>query len=171
MALATTADWPHYTDVPAPSNAQELLDAAAGLVVDEVGWSIERQVLTDEEFDGDGSRLLKLPTLHLVSVEEVRVDDEAVTDYRTSRKGMLSRLRGWPRGFGRIHVSFTHGYETVPDHIVALVVAIAARPVSVPAGIAMEMADRLQVRYETGHAGAPHLDEHDRAALSAWRLE
>lgn len=168
--LATPSDWPDYSDVAVPSNAESLLRAASSAVIGECGWSIARETVELAEFDGDGGRVLMLPTMHLVSVEQVLVDDDPVSDYRISRRGMLSRPTGWPEGFGRIHVSYTHGLETVPSDIVALVVGLAARSAEIPVGVSMEMADRLQVRYETDQAGAPQLSEHDRRALAPWRL-
>lgn len=164
MALATPDDWPKYVSMPAPEHAEELLDAATANITDYCEWPIARTVVTGEVYDGPGGRVLTLLTMGLASVEEVRVDGEAVTDFRMSpRYAQLQRIDGmWPEGFGRIEVGYTAGFDPVPASLVKLCVQLAARGASVPLAMASETVDRRTVRFREAAAVT---------GFDAWSLE
>ncbi|CAM4138189.1 hypothetical protein [Nocardiopsis rhodophaea] len=164
--LATLDDWGRYFDVPPPPHAPSLLAAACQNIIDFCGWPIERHTV-EEEYDGHGGRVLTLHTMRLREVHGVRVDGQPVNDFRVSRRyAQIRHPTAWPEGFGRIIVSYTAGYEPVPDNIAALAVGLASRAASVPAGVVSETVDRLTVRY----AQATKLDPLDEAALERYRL-
>jgi hypothetical protein len=112
----------------APYTAQQATAAAAG-VRTLCGWHIAPQVSETVVLDSDGGPLLLLPTLKLVEVAEVRdlTGDEprAIEGWRSSSAGMLYRRGGWPRGFGAVEVTMTHGHEVCPPELVPEVAARA----------------------------------------------
>ncbi|MEV7268409.1 hypothetical protein AB0N38_33120 [Micromonospora aurantiaca] len=135
-SLVDVADWSKYTPVPPPGNAQALLDAASSLIRGHCGWSISREVDVDLVLDGNGGRVLLLPTLRLDAVT-VTVDEQPLVpdvDFEWSTSGILRRLSGcWPDRYRSIGARLTHGYAPVPADVQKLCVALAARQVT-PAG-------------------------------------
>jgi hypothetical protein len=165
--LAGVTDWPNYTSAPVPGNAEHLLEAASGVIRSYVEWSISRETVVDARLDSPGGTLLLLPTLLLVSVQEVAVDDAAVTDYTWSPLGMLERASGWPAGFGRLTLSYTHGYEPTPAEIKSYTVSVAAAAAASVAGKVQESIGDWSATYATvervfGSMGKTVLDRYRR---------
>jgi hypothetical protein len=165
--LATVLDWPNFTTAPVPGNAEFLLEAASGVIRTYTEWSISREVVVDHRIDGPGGTLLLLPTLLLESVQAVEVDGEAVTDYTWSTLGMLERAAGWPRAFGAISASYTHGYATVPAEIKSYTVSVAAAAAASVAGKVQESIGDWSATYATvervfGSMGRTVLDRYRR---------
>lgn len=85
--------------------------------------------------DGTGTHKLLLPQLPVVEVAAVEVEDYNgdmdaldVDDYRLGQHGILYRLDAvWPAGIQNIQVTYSHGYETIPDDIQAICVRAAGR--------------------------------------------
>ena len=166
--LATVEDWPVYAGAPAPEDAQALLDAAAQNIVDFCEWPIGPHAVEGEEYDGEGQRVLTLRAFAVASVDEVRVDEVAVTDWRLSRRyGQLQRTSGaWPSGFGRISVDYTAGFDPVPPNLVRICVELAAKASTVPLDVSSETMDRRTIRYREAAA----VTGLDMAALERYRL-
>lgn len=74
---------------------------------------------------------LFLPELPVVSIASVVEDGETLTvtdDYKLANDGVLVRVGGrWPIGIQIVQVTYTHGYATIPDDIVAVCTRAAAR--------------------------------------------
>jgi hypothetical protein len=74
---------------------------------------------------------LLLPELPVVEVSTVVEDDEPLTvddDYQLGNYGQLWRVgRRWAAGTQIVTVTYTHGYETIPDDVVAVCTRAAAR--------------------------------------------
>jgi len=167
MSLATVAHLANHlqrdeADLDEAS-AQLALDGASGLVRDWCGWGIAH---AEETFvvDGTGSRVLLLPTLRLVSVEEVRVDGTVLdpTTYTWSASGQLERAAGWPRRFRAIEVDCTHGYDPVPDALRLVVLELAARSYKNPERLAAKSVGGVSYTYD--------LSELEMAQLGPYRL-
>lgn len=77
-----------------------------------------------------GSRLF-LPELPVVSVTSVAEDGEALTvddDYKLGSAGILHRINAkWMTGIQVVTITYTHGYATIPDDIIAVATRAAAR--------------------------------------------
>lgn len=79
-----------------------------------------------------GSRLF-LPELPVSEVAEVVEDGETLTagaeeDYQLGDHGVLHRVgQEWAKGIQILKVTYTHGYATLPDDIVAVCVRAASR--------------------------------------------
>lgn len=82
--------------------------------------------------DSKGWARLFLPELPVVSVAAVVEDGETLTvddDYKLGEHGILHRTGGakWASGIQIIEVTYTHGYATLPDDIVAIATRAASR--------------------------------------------
>lgn len=121
---------------------------ADDLVVDEVdqlayasafvraycGWHITPSLTEATTLDTNGGTVLLLPTLHLTGLGAVTYTDQAATvvppaNLTWSEKGLVSleKFGSWPVGLSTVTVSFTHGYDVVPDAVRAVTVALAKR--------------------------------------------
>lgn len=131
------------------------------------GWHIAPQVTSHLTLDGDGSRLLLLPTLRLVSVESVKNDGATVTGFEQSTSGML-RLSGgcWSRKLGGIEVTFTHGFDELPADIAGVVLSAASRPVAEVQPVQQGVGP-FTVSYGSWQAGGPTVFSYDQQAVLA----
>jgi hypothetical protein len=93
------------------------------------------ELVEDEEitFDSAGGARLFLPELPVIEVSQVVEDDETLVaddDYKLGQHGILHRLpagRRWVKGVQIISITYSHGYETLPDDIIAVATRAAAR--------------------------------------------
>jgi hypothetical protein len=148
-----------------------LLRQAQGKVRDYCGWHVAPRRNEDLVVDGDGSSLLHLPTMHVTEVAAVLVDDELLdpSKYRWSADGMLERRDGarWPAAFRSVKVTLEHGYDPVPDGLVAAILGYAARLGDSPAGRVREQVGQVGVGFTA--TGLP-LTEAEKADLAPYRL-
>ncbi|MGV7794910.1 hypothetical protein PJN28_23790 [Mycobacterium kansasii] len=103
---------------------QDEVDAAVVAVRNAARWHISPEASSVVTLDVECREpVLRLPTKHLVSVTEVRdVDlDEVISAdlYRVSlSEGWVRAKYGyWPDGYGRMRVTFVHGYDDVPTDL------------------------------------------------------
>lgn len=94
----------------------------------------EIELVEDEEITLDvaaGRRKLFLPELPVVEVSEVVEDEETLTvtdDYKLGQHGVLHRVNAyWKEGIQIVTVTYSHGYDDIPDDIVAVCTRAAAR--------------------------------------------
>lgn len=102
----------------APFDDDEI-DVAIAAVQAAAGWHIAPiQSQTVALNVGCWELMLRLPTLRLVSVEEIRdATTAAVIDsstYRVLTTAVVKRNGYWPSGLERVEVDFTHGYDDWP---------------------------------------------------------
>ncbi len=116
--------------------------------------------------DGTRTRVF-LPELPVVEVSAVVEDGETLVegeDYKLGRFGILYRIGPyWAAGVQILEVTYSHGYMTLPDDIVAVAVRAAARAYQaglrsaatggVP-GIASTSLGDYSVAYQAESAGA-----------------
>lgn len=172
--LATAAELRSFLD----QTADELPDPRAELLLDLVSGSVEayateiagrRFTVTDDEtirVDGSGTSILLLPGLPVTDVAAVIQDPDdtnetlAVGDWEWSPDGILRRLNGrWVRRFRYYAVTYSHGYDTVPDGVKLVVLRVAARATVNPEGLTQESAG--------GWAGGYGVDDSRFAGLTA----
>lgn len=83
--------------------------------------------------DCAGGGRLFLPELPVVEVTEVIEDDEILTpgadeDYQLGQCGILHRAGcNWKAGVQIIQITYTHGYDDLPDDLIAVATRAAAR--------------------------------------------
>jgi hypothetical protein len=133
------------------------------------------ELVEDEEITLDvmqpRSNLL-LPELPVVEVSEVIEDGELLVDgedYMLAQYGQLMRLAGgngsysrWAQGVQIVVVTYTHGYDTLPDDVVAVATRAASRAYQaglfaddtsgVP-GVASKSLGDYSVSYTSGSGG------------------
>lgn len=134
--LATPAELTTYLQGPtiADGLATLALAGASGMVRDYCGWHIAPVVEETFVVDGTGGDVLTLPTLRLVSVAEIRIDDVPYHDFVAFPRGQIYRCGAWPRRVGVVAADVTHGLDETPDSVRAVVLALAGRIISNPSG-------------------------------------
>ncbi|WP_341266968.1 hypothetical protein [Gordonia malaquae] len=87
------------------------------------GWHIAPSYSEKVVVDNVGNKVVHLPTMHLTDVEKVEdYDGHELSGIRFSQDGMLHREAGWPKGFQAISASVTHGLDSAPADVIAVVV-------------------------------------------------
>ncbi|MQB01867.1 MAG: hypothetical protein GEU78_16570 [Actinobacteria bacterium] len=131
MANDLVADPAVLDGFPGGPFTQAEVDAAVADVRSAAGWHIAPERAETITLDVTwGERWLRLPTLRLVSVEEIRRTDTAeiidATVYEVSRALAQVRRRGfWPSGYEAVEVDMTHGYTETPPELLAVVAEAA----------------------------------------------
>lgn len=66
---------------------------------------------------GDCTTRLLLPAAPVVSVDQVLLDDVAITDWKVRKDiGVLRRDQGWP-DWAEVTLTWTHGWDPIPEDI------------------------------------------------------
>lgn len=128
-----------------------------------------RQLLDEVEgdiilIDGDGSDIIllpELPVLDITNVDETTGTTSPTTEtldefehFEWNRRGLLERIgRPWPKRRRSVEVTYSHGYATLPDDIVAVALASAARVIENPSGVRQESIGRYSYTF-AGEGGA-----------------
>jgi hypothetical protein len=96
--------------------------------------------------DGNGSRLVTLPSLHVTAVTAVTVTDQwgtvntltigpGFTDVSWSENGCLTykghQYQGWPEDQQNVAVTYSGGYATIPAELDAVLASISKRAPSI----------------------------------------
>ncbi len=117
--------------------SEEEVDTAVAVLRAACGWHIAPT--RDETITLDVlpyQRIIRVPTLALVSVDEIRDmtadPDYGVaidpTTYDVSLKHNKIRRHGyWPHGYGALQLDITHGYASVPADLLPVIAESATR--------------------------------------------
>lgn len=180
----------------ADDNASALaaIEEATALIQAHCEQQIEEVEDDEYTFDVDARQtklfLPELPVTEVSSVVENEVELDADDDYKLGRWGILHRVSAyWYPGVQTVTVTYTHGYETIPQIVVDVCAAVAARRYQ--AGLQMAAVDGVSgvramtlgdysVQYETGSGGEAGttggaasglaLTAAEKDALAAYRL-
>lgn len=174
-SLVDVNEWGDYSKSPAPDNAETMLAAVSGAIRGYCGWSISREVVEEEEFDTWGTVLFNLPTLLLVSIELLTLEDVDLvdgTDYMWSKRGSIRRLGcyWWPFKYRCLVASYTHGYEVVPAEIKALCVSICGRLSVATAGVLQKSVGGISLQFGDRNSTVT-LTEAEHGVLAPYVLE
>lgn len=149
------------------------------------GWHIfpsQQDTITIDTF---GGQLLLLPTLYMTALGEVVLTADASTVDSTTlswsqsgalayRPTLVENAFGvtasipqpcWPIGLRTIQVTFTHGYDEVPDAIKAVAVGVAKRLATGFTNVTSEQAGLVLRSY-----GGPNFTPAEQAALNRYRI-
>ena len=128
------------------SRADGLLTRVSGLVQAEARQVIER--VEDDEFVFYGIRetSVLLPERPVVSVSSVTIDGEPLEVNWTLDGDHLVHRFGWPLQ-ARVVVTYTHGYEPVPDAIKEVVLGAVVRGWVNPGNVMSERLGQAQMTY------------------------
>jgi hypothetical protein len=81
--------------------------------------------------DGRGGTRIFLPELPVVSITGVTENDVELTvstQYKLGQYGVLHRIGNqWASGIQNIEITYSHGYQTIPDDIVSVCTRASAR--------------------------------------------
>lgn len=138
------------------------------------GWHITPEETEDLVVDGSAASVQLLPTLRLTAVHSIDVDDTAV-DLGTvewSTAGFLRRDAAWTSRLRGVTVNVTHGFETWPLDVEAVLGRMTTRAVEL--SDASQLLSQVgQVRYAVGVDGLRNvglLSEVDMWVLDRYRL-
>jgi hypothetical protein len=170
MLFCTISDVSDFLqiDVDEPATARAITEATAAIknychqVIEQVAGDVYT-------FDVEAGRSkLFLPELPVTAVATVVEDGETLTegsdeDYQVANHGVLHRVgQDWEEGVQIVVVTYTHGYATIPDDVVAVCTRAAARAyqaglkasedAGVP-GIASKSLGDFAVSYASGAGG------------------
>lgn len=111
---------------------------AQAVMVARCGWDPTVAVSdVDLWLSGNGSSLLMLPSMHVTAVSAVEIhnrDNDIVdtldtTDFDWDEDGELESRRwcGWPYGKRNIKVTYSGGYDPMPDDLAAALASLGKR--------------------------------------------
>lgn len=141
----------------APESVSTLLEEASSIVRDESSQTISFVEGDVALIIGDGSRLLQLPELPVGEVTAVVVDGQTVPvgSWELFPVGQLWRHHGsWPDS-RPVAVTYSHGWDEVPEWIVGLICSMVQRAVRPAAqlGVQAQTTGSQTVQYHTSLAG------------------
>lgn len=112
------------------------LRAASSRFRDQVRRPISRIKDDTIVLDGGGRRNLRLPSAPVDEVSKVRIDGQD-TDVMVSRDGLIRRKDGriFPDDYGNVEVTYTHGFDPVPEEIEEVVIDSAAGRLATERGL------------------------------------
>lgn len=137
--LATAGELQTHLQRPIdPDVAAQALQLASGAVRAFCKWDLSPVMTETLQAEGNGTAVLSLPTLNLLSVVQVRVDGVPIIFgaplVSFSKRGQLYRSAGWPR-FASIDVDCVHGYDPAPDLVKLVVLDLCGRQMNNPQGL------------------------------------
>jgi hypothetical protein len=170
MLFCTISDVADFLqiEVDEPSTARAITEATAA--IKNYCHQVIEQVVGDVyTFDvAAGRSKLFLPELPVTAVATVVEDGETLVegsdeDYQVANHGVLHRVgQNWEAGVQIVVVTYTHGYEDIPDDVVSVCTRAAARAyqaglkadedAGVP-GIASKSLGDFSVTYASGAGG------------------
>jgi hypothetical protein len=138
------------------------------------GWHIAPEVTEDVTLDGTLSTVLRLPTLKLVELNSLSICEHVIdvtehSEVEWSAGGWLRRAAGFGGQLRGVVANITHGFETMPLDVPAVIDGIADRS----GWITDQYVQVGQVRVATGGDGAPiggELSSSDIAVLDRYKL-
>jgi hypothetical protein len=160
------------------STAELALVTASAVVRRYCGWVLTETTETTV-VHGDGTRLLRLPTLRLTDVADVQLFGQSLTatdwvtaadmaedEYTWTYPGLLLRANPWPYP-APVTITYTHGYTDLPADIPLVALAFAARTVTNPEGARVRTVGVVAATYPDPGAG---LTAAERALLDGYAL-
>lgn len=152
MAIITLAELKTYLGITGTTEDSKLTTIVAAtntFVETYCNRAFEEAEYTEELYDGPGSSVLCLKNWPVSEVAEVIVEDTEVEErteidgegyYLDAEAGILHNNDLWNRGRGIITVTYTAGYETIPDDLKFAVLELASyfRNMSGKSGIRSE---------------------------------
>lgn len=180
MALppfATAAELAAVMQTPVDSAAADLALASASAVIRR--WT--RQTIT--RVTGDVVQLraadcdaLVLPQRPVVSVSEVKVQALVLTDWVLSGDRLL-RTGGWRHlpgtssypDPGIVHVTYTHGWDEIPDDVRAVCLDLASATLANPSMLRQEGIDDYTRTFAAESLGLGGLSDSHKAMLGDYR--
>lgn len=146
------------------AQAEQALAFATGLVQEYTGQHLF-YVADDtvELWPRNGGQVVVLPEMPAVSVSAVLDEDGEPVGW-TLRPGGVLRLDSTQSG--PVTVTYSHGYETIPNAVKAATMQTASRLTTNPTEVRQQAAGSFSVTY----GSAPELSNRERQSLSRYRM-
>jgi hypothetical protein len=144
------------------------LRQAQGRIRRYCGWHIAPEVTETITLDGTGSSSLWLPSLYVTDIASITVEGvlESADNYDWSANGYVNARYGtWSCRPRQIVVELTHGYADIPDELVEVAVAMAARGTASPGGPKRQTVGPFSVEWDI-----PGPLQHERDILDLFKL-
>lgn len=132
--FCSIADMADFLQIEIPeakeASAARAITEATAVIVNYCRQALEQTEDDEVTLDGTGTSKLLLPELPATAVDSVVEDDDELDsdEFKLGQHGILHRVgAAWPRGVQNIVVTYTHGYETIPDDVASICVRAAAR--------------------------------------------
>lgn len=134
--FATVADIEAFLQVEVATaeqlaGAQRALQEATAAIQNYCRQAIERVAGDVITLDCSGGTRIFLPELPVSAVSSVIEDGESLIaddDYKLGQHGILHRIgQEWAEGIQIVMITYTHGYEDIPDDIVSVCTRAASR--------------------------------------------
>jgi len=151
-----------------------VLEAVSAGVRAYCGWHIAPVITETVVLDSDGATVLVLPSLHVIGVDEVKVNGKPLDadKFEWSGSGELRRGYGWPNRWRSVEVTFEHGFDQALA-VGQIVLQVAAGALASPMGAVSERAGQVQIQHSAtapGVAGGMSFLERDLQILAGYRL-
>lgn len=160
------------------ASAELAIAGASGAARSYCQWAIAPSVEETWTLDGSGTPVLSLPTLRLTAVSAVAIDGTPVdpttgaagliSQYAWSANGQLYRAEGWPARFACVQVTAVHAYDTAPDEVALVVLAVAGRALNNPEGLQHKQVGQVSRSWEKGRPA--ELSDLECRLLDRYRL-
>lgn len=139
--------------VPPEGVDEDAWDAACAALRIHCGWHVAPSVTEDVTVNGSGSQFIGLPSLMVAAVNLVTEDgiDLDPATYEWDNSGQLWRECRWSGHFRAIKANITHGYDTCPPEILAVLHEAADRGME---GSAASQVGQVRMGGVDGVAGA-----------------
>jgi hypothetical protein len=151
----------------------EAINAASRRIRNFCRWHIAPVITETVKLPGRPCKPLLLPTLHLVDLLAMSSAgvplDVSTIDWDAT--GVVEYTRSAP-GRRAVEVTFTHGYEDVPEDIVDLTLMVASRALGSPLGVVREQTMASSITWSQAGfnvAGGTVLLEHEQDSLGIYR--
>lgn len=180
MALppfATAAELAALVQAPVDAAAAELaLASASGVIRRWTRQSITRVVDDVVKLRAIDCQELVLPQRPVASVSEVKVNSLVLNDWVLSSDRLL-RTGGWHRlpgtttypDPGLVQVTYTHGWDEVPDDVRAVCLDLASATMANPAMLRQETIDDYSRTFASETLGSGSLSEAHKILLGDYR--
>jgi hypothetical protein len=162
-------------------------DTAIAYVQTYCGWHIAPSVTETLTLDGPGGNVLVLPSLYVTDVSAITedgtvladgTDPDVPADYTWSQAGIVRRSWAtgiwsgwcgvwWTSQLRGIQVDLTHGYDTWPLDLAAVIGTISERVKDNPSNLEQITVGPFSEKYATGGAS---ISDGDLMVLNKYRL-
>lgn len=156
--------------------ATQALTLSSGAVRSYCRWVISYTEDDALQTRGVGSKVLTLPTVHLLDVTSINVDGTDLPpvwgpDLKFSRSGQIYRTEGWCKD-ALVNVTVNHGYTAadMPDAITLVVLDGAARQMTNPESLVSATVGEVQRTWSSTSAPSSALTPLHQALLDNYRL-
>lgn len=171
-AFATRAELASHLQVASVDNASAdlALNGASQAIRDYCNWAVSQETVAAKSLDSYGGRSIWLPTLLLTAVGPVVELGTALTvevDYDWTELGRLVRNGRWPNQARAVVVTYTHGYNPVPDSVKDVCLILAGQRYQNPARYRSKTVGGVSWT-TAGDAGA---DDAELVQLAKYRIE